>query len=192
MPMLTTWRSGRARVGARAHRSAKASIASSTRVHLGRERRRPGGARKRGVQHRAAFGEVDRLAREHRVAPRLDAALAREVGEEAQGRGVEQVLRQVAEDLGRLEREAREAGRVAGEGLAQVELAAVRLEVAAQGGPGGGGVATGKGLFHRVSARRCAGPLLTWWRPTGPSAGPGRILVPPASGRDRRRAGTGR
>ena len=143
MPMLTTWRSGRAPPSARARTvSAKASIASRVACTSSENGAAPRRRAQGGVQHRPAFGEVDRLAGEHRVAPGLDAAFARQVGEEVQRRRVDAVLRQVAEHLGRLDAEALEARRVAGEGLAQVEIAAVGFEVAAQGGPGGGGVAT--------------------------------------------------
>jgi len=138
--------------GARAHALGEGEHRLAAGMHLVGERRRARGGAQGRVQHRAAFGEVDLLAGEHRVAPRLDAALAREVCEEAQRRRVEAVLRKVAEELGRLEREALEARRVAGERLAQVEVAAVRLVVAAEGGPGGGGVAAGK-VLHLVVAR---------------------------------------
>ena len=115
--------------------SAKASIASSTAWTSSLNGALPARRAQRGVQHRAAFGVVDRRAGEHRVAVRLDAAFARQVGEEAQRRRVDEVLRQVGEDLGRLERHRVEAARIAGERLAQVEVAAVRLVVAARARP---------------------------------------------------------
>ena len=105
------------------------------------ERRRAARRAQRGMEHRAPLGRVDRRAGEHRVALRLDAAFARQVGEEAQRRRVDEVLRQVGEDLGRVERQRVEPARIARERLAQVEVAAVRLEVAGERGPGGGAVA---------------------------------------------------
>ena len=106
---------------------------------------RPGPARRAqgGVQHGAALGGVDGLAAQHRVAPRFQAALARQVEQEAQRGRVDEVLRQVGKDLGRLDAKRGEAPGVAREGLAQVEVAAVGFEVALQRGPGVGAVATG-------------------------------------------------
>ena len=124
-------------------------------------RRRPGRGAQGGVQHRAAFGDVDRLAGEHRVALRLDAAFARQVGEEAQRRRVDEVLRQVGEDLGRIERHRFEPARIARERLAQVKVASVRLEVAGERGPGGGAVAArraGTDWAGKPAARRIAPP----------------------------------
>ena len=132
----------RAALGPRPHRLGEGEHRLAGGLDLVGERRRARRRAQGGVQHRPAFGEVDRLAGEHRVAPGLDAAFARQVGEEVQRRRVDAVLRQVAEHFGRLDAEALEARRVAGEGLAQVEIATVGFEVAAQGGPGGGGVAT--------------------------------------------------
>jgi len=88
------------------------------------------------VEHRAAFGRVDRISAQHRVAPLFDPALAREVEQEMQRRGVDAVLRQVGEDLRRLDAERVEAPRVAGEGIAQVEIAAMGFVVATECGPG--------------------------------------------------------
>jgi hypothetical protein len=93
------------------------------------------------VQHRAALGRVDRPAGEHRRAALLDAAFMRQVEQEVQRRGVDQVLRQVGEHFGRLDAECGEAVRVACKRFAQVEVAAMRLEVAAQCGPGFGAIA---------------------------------------------------
>ncbi len=108
--------------------------------------KRPGAARcaQGGVQHCAAFGGVDRLAGEHRVAVLLHAALARQVVQEAQRRRVEQILRQVGVNLGRAPGQALHTLGIAREGFAQIEAAAVGFEVAVEGGPRHGGVAT----FH--------------------------------------------
>ena len=81
MPMLTTWRSGRARrrpasAPPRRRRASPRAWPAPRPENGAAPRRRAQG----GVQHRAAFGEVDRLAGEHRVAPGLDAAFARQVG----------------------------------------------------------------------------------------------------------------
>src|SRR5437868_10672807 len=53
-----------------------------------------------------------------------------------QRRDVDAVLRQVGEDIGRFDTERVESARVAGKGLAQVEVASMRFEVAAQCRPG--------------------------------------------------------
>src|SRR6185369_17649340 len=111
-------------------------------VDLVAERARAAWRAQRGVEDGAPFGRVDRAPGEHRVALRLEPAFVREVDEKAQRRRVEQVLREVAEHLGRVERERREALRVARERLAQVEVAAVRLPVAGERRPGGGAVAS--------------------------------------------------
>ena len=47
----------------------------------------------RDVQHRPVFGDVDPLAGEHAIAQRLDAAHARELGQQAQRVGGDEVLR---------------------------------------------------------------------------------------------------
>ena len=54
--------------------------------------------------------------------------------------GVDEVLRQVGKDARRLQAQVLEAPSVAREGLAQVEVASVRLVVALQRGPGFGAV----------------------------------------------------
>jgi hypothetical protein len=127
-----------------AHLLGKGEHLGKDAVHLGAERRRAGRRTQRGVQHGAVLGGVDRRAGEHRVALRLDAAFAREVGEKAHRRRVDEVLREIGEHLGCVERERGEALRVARERLAQVEVAAVRLVVAGERGPGGGAVAAGR------------------------------------------------
>jgi hypothetical protein len=132
-------------VGTPSHRFGELEHRREDAVHLGAERTGSRRRAQRGVEDGAAFGRVDRAACEHRVALRLEPALVREVDQEAQRRGVEQVLREVAEDLGRVERERREAARVARERLAQVEVAAVRLPVAGERRPRGGAVAARPG-----------------------------------------------
>ena len=102
----------------------------------------------RRVQHGPALGGVDGLAGEHGVALRFQAALARQVEQEVLRRGVDQVLGQVGEDLGRLQAEGIESPGVAREGLAQVQAAAVGLVVPLQGRPGGGAVAA----VHRCAS----------------------------------------
>jgi hypothetical protein len=124
-----------AAVGARPHRFGESEHRLEHALHLGRMRRRAGGRAQRRMQHGAAFGRVDRRSGEHRVAQRLDAAFARQVGEEAQRCRVDQALREIGEHFGRFEAEMLEARRVAGEGFAQVEVTTVRLVVAAQGRP---------------------------------------------------------
>ena len=108
MPMLTTWRTPlRRRVVA--HRLGEGEHRVEHRMHLAANGALPAWRAQRGMQHGAALGGVDRRAGEHRVALRLDAAFARQVGEEAQRRRVDEVLRQVGEDLGRVERQRLEA-----------------------------------------------------------------------------------
>ena len=81
------------------------------------------------------------VAAQHGVAPRFELALGGQVEQEALRRHVDQVLRQIGEDLGRLDAEGLEAPRVARKRLAQIELAAMRLVVAGQRRPGFGAVA---------------------------------------------------
>ena len=54
----------------------------------------------RDVQHRAVLGDVDVLAGEHRVAPRGDARLVRELEEQAQRLVGDAVLRVVEQEAG--------------------------------------------------------------------------------------------
>ena len=143
MPMLTTWRRSprRRAVGALADRLGEGEHRVENRMDLFAERRAAARCAQRGMEHRAPLGVVDGRAGQHGVALCLDAAFARQVGEEAQRRRVDEVLRQVGEDLGRVERHRFEPARIARERLAQVEVAAVRLEVAGERRPGGGAVA---------------------------------------------------
>ena len=149
MPMLTTWRMPLAAVsrtlGVGEHGIEHASTSSLNGPCRGRAQR--------GVQHGAAFGAVDGRAGEHRVAALLEPAFARQVDEKLQRRRVDEVLREVGEDLRRLDRQRGEAARVAREGLAQVELAAVRLVVAGQRRPGLG----------LIAARRVITALRSCW-----------------------------
>ena len=77
---------------------------------------------------------------QHRIAARRQAALRGQLGQQAPGGFVPAVLRQVGEDLRRLQAETAEAGRIVGKGLTQVEVAPMAFVVAAQRGPGHGGV----------------------------------------------------
>ncbi|MBK6865518.1 MAG: hypothetical protein IPG91_19405, partial [Ideonella sp.] len=55
-------------------------------MHLGRDRVAHDRRRaQRGVQHRTAFGQVDRVAAQHRVAAARDIAFARQIGEPPAG-----------------------------------------------------------------------------------------------------------
>ena len=69
----------RAALGPRPHRLGEGEHRLARGMHLVGERCRARRRAQGGVQHRPAFGDVDRLAREHRVAPGLDAAFARQV-----------------------------------------------------------------------------------------------------------------
>jgi hypothetical protein len=161
-------RRGRRRhVGAPAHRFRKGEHRVEDAVDLVAGRTFAARRAQRRVENGAALGRVDHGAREHRVALRLDAALAREVGEKAHRRRVDEVLRQVGEQARRLERQGLEATRIARERFAQVEVAAVRLVVAGERGPGGGAVA----------ARRRDEP----GRASSLIAAPGRAIARPAA-----------
>ena len=116
-------------------------------VYLVAERAQSAWRAQRGVQHGTAFGAVDRLPAQHRIALRLDAAVGCEREQPLQRGRIEQVLRQVGDDLGRVDAQRLESRRVAGERVAQVEVAAVRVEMAAQRGPRGRAVAT-EGVHH--------------------------------------------
>ena len=109
------------------------------------------------VQHGAALAGVDRRAREHGITLCFEVALLRQVDQEAARRAVDEILREVGKDLGRLQAEVGEALRVACERLAQVELAAMRLEVAAQCRPGGCLVAARVHSVGRRAARHALG-----------------------------------
>ena len=145
--------------GAVAHRLGPGQHRIEHAVDLVAERSLASRRTQRGVQHRAVFGGVDRRTGKHRVALRFEAAFARQVDQKAQRRDVEVVLRQVGKHLGRVEAERREAARVAGECLTQIEVATMRLEMTLQRGPGGGSVTTRHVFVNRQSARINASSL---------------------------------
>jgi hypothetical protein len=68
------------------------------------------------------FGKIDLLAAQHGVAQALDAAFAGQVQQQADGGGVEAVLRIVEEQAGRIDRQFREALGVGGKQLAQLPV----------------------------------------------------------------------
>jgi hypothetical protein len=105
------------------------------------------------VHHRAIFGAIDRLAGEHRVAVRLQARLAGQRQQQRFGACIDQVLRQVGEDMGRGFAEGGEARITVGlEGGAQVEALAHLVVVRLQLLPGCGAVAANTGSrAHRTS-----------------------------------------
>ncbi len=109
--------------------------------------RRVGRRAQQRVQHGAVFGVVDVLAGEHGVAVSLEAALAGQLEQQLFGARVDQVLRQVGEDIRRLLAEAGEAARVVDEGMAHVELAACGFEAGLQLRPGRRAIAA-KGHGH--------------------------------------------
>ena len=140
-------------------------------VHLGAARRRSradgasAGARSSGVQHRAAFGVVDRLAGEHRVAVRL-AGRTR-----APGRAAAPAVRGVdaGSSTGRRRRSGacwlkrvEAARRRAAKASRRSKLAAVGVEVRLQRGPGRGAGRSGRqahsgGLDQLVELDRVGG-----------------------------------
>ncbi len=104
----------------------------------------------------ALLGMVDGSAREHGVAIGLQPRFTRQLQQQGFGLGVDQVLRQVGEDVGRLLAEALEAARVGREGAAQVEAAACPLEMRLQLRPGGRAVAAGAGGKDVAAAHAAA------------------------------------
>ncbi len=127
MPTLTTLRIGLPRVAqplAGADPLAEVAHAVERLVHLldhvdavDHERavaRHP----QRHVQHRAVLGDVDVLAREHRFASLLDAALAGQLAEQQQGLVADPVLREVEVEAGAVGDQALAALGVGGEEVA--------------------------------------------------------------------------
>jgi hypothetical protein len=92
-------------------------------VHLVAEGAGAAGRAQRGVQHGAAFGGVDDVAPQQRVAlgrqPHCSASCS---SQRQRAALVDQVLGQVGKDFGRLQAEAFKARGVRGKGLAQVQL----------------------------------------------------------------------
>ena len=82
----------------------------------------------------AATWEGIRAAAQQGVALRFQVALARQLQQPLHRGGIDEVLRQVGKDLGRVEGQRGEAAGVAGEGLAQVEVADLRGDRAARQG----------------------------------------------------------
>ena len=114
-------------------RAAKSAIASSTLWTSGTTSTpstsivSPRGARKRHVQHGAAFRGVDLLAGEHRVAPLRHAALFGEPQQQPQRLVGDAVLRVVEEQARALGRKALRPARVVGEQLAQMHILDLRM-----------------------------------------------------------------
>ena len=107
MPMLTTSVKPPAGAGDRAvaHAVREGGHAVEHGVHLGHhvvavdQHRRVRAVAQRGVQHGAAFGDVDRLAAEHRVAPGGHAARLGELDQQRQRVGVEVGLGEVEQHV---------------------------------------------------------------------------------------------
>ena len=151
MPMLTTSADAAARRRARSRRRPACASSTSCTSALNGPLRRCGA---RSAVCSTARPSVVLIGspREHRVAPRFDAALARQLEQEAARRDVPiRFFDRSAKTSGASSAERVEARRVAREGVAQVEVAAVRLEVAAQRGPGRRAVAARIGV-HCVEA----------------------------------------
>ena len=113
MPMLTTFRigaPGRAPPLAGAHRVGERGHPVEHLVHLGHDvdavddERAPARHPQRDVEHGAVLGDVDPLAREHRVAPLRDPRLLGERDEQPQRLVGDAVLRVVEEEARRLGR----------------------------------------------------------------------------------------
>ena len=145
MPMLTTFRIGLPVKPVQAPErtaSAKAAIRSSTSCTSAttstpsttseRSPRHP----QRDVEDGAVLGDVDPLAREHRVAPLGDACLLGERDEQPQRLVGDAVLRVVEEEAGRLDGEPLGTAGIGCEELAQMRLPQLR-RVGRQGSPGG-------------------------------------------------------
>ena len=90
----------------------------------------------------APLGGVDRLARQHGIAPRLPAAVVRQGLQQGFGLGGAKVFRQIGVHVRRLLAVLGQALRVAGKRLGQIEVRHVVLVMGRQGRPGGGGAAT--------------------------------------------------
>ena len=154
-----------------------------------------------GVPGGALLGEFTSAAGQERLAPFREAALGREVGEEAQRYRPEALARVVVAHAGRLGHELAAAGRVAGEELAQVR-AAPGLRVVRELLPGlaleVGGVVFISALDRGGSARPCrragrrrrASPTRRPGRRTRASGCPGREATgTPAACRNRKARG---
>ena len=142
MPMLTTSRDAAAwRRRARARRrpaSRRAPRAPRRECGAGAARRA-----QRGVQHRAALGGVDRLRRRtsRRAALRMPHSRASSSSSLQRGQRPSRFFDRSAKTSGACRRQRIEAARVAREGLAQVEVAAVGLDSGRAAPPGRGAVA---------------------------------------------------
>ena len=111
----------------------------------------------RDVEDGPVLGDVDVLAGEHRFAPLLDAALARQPAEQQQRLVGDPVLREVEVEAGALGHQPLPPLRVGGEEVAQV-LPADLLEVGLQLGPGRAASERGRGggRVHRLKIRTSA------------------------------------
>jgi hypothetical protein len=115
-----------------------------------------GSVAQRDVQHRAVFGDVDRLTREHPVPQRLDLALARERMKQAEGVVGDEVLRIIHQHIAKARGVTLETARIAAKPFAQVPAAyvgAMRLELLPASGvaEGGHGVPVYAGLKTRAT-----------------------------------------
>ena len=81
------------------------------------------------VQHGTALGDIDRLAGQHRITPAFDAAFGGQLQQQLQRRRIEQVLRQVGEQFGGMDTHFGKTIGLLRKGRAQVEAAAVGLEM---------------------------------------------------------------
>jgi hypothetical protein len=121
MPMLTTSVNGPPSAAAirRRGRRGRSRHRGEHRLHVGHDvaavhqTGSPERLRKRGVEDGAAFGEVDRLAGEHRVAPGGDAAGLGELDEVGERLGVDAGLGDVEQHVVERDRELAEAVGVA-------------------------------------------------------------------------------
>ncbi len=78
-------------------------------LHLFRERRVDVGRAQRDVEHCALLGRIDDLAREHRIAARLDAGRFGEFDQERQRPGVDAMLGEIETEAAARDREALDA-----------------------------------------------------------------------------------
>ena len=110
------------------------------------------GHAQRHMEHGAVLRGVDVRTREHGVAPRLDAGRPGQVEQEGQRLVGDPVLGVVQDQVAPAGRQTRRPGGVAGEELAQMEVADL-VDVCGEGGPLGG-----TGGIHRLSVGPPAGP----------------------------------
>lgn len=88
-----------------------------------------------GMQGSSTFGAIDELPREHGAALPFEITISCQLQQQSQRGLTDKVLGQVGKHLGRLQRQTFEAIVVLSEGLAQVDVASIVLEMRFQRAP---------------------------------------------------------